>query len=185
MPINASTSKWLTSGNILLLWSYTQPSASAGRAWTDVQPAFLLRRDRGAQAGAGSPEQMTGRCTRATASRRHAPFPPCSSPCTSPALGGHRSALTGSGEQPHLRHANITSHLHRLLAPSSIPYARKWKLLNSGVNVHFDQHKLGRKMSVDTRNIYFPLSVISYLWLSQRCQFAWYFGRALLPSLLI
>lgn len=52
----------------LLLPNYILPSASPGPGQADVQPAFLLRRDRGTQAGAGSLKQMTGRCAGATAS---------------------------------------------------------------------------------------------------------------------
>lgn len=170
-------SKWLISENTGLLWSCTQPSASAGEAWTDVQLAFLLRRDRGARAGAGGPQQMTGRCVSATASRQlhslPAPAPGCHLP-----WGTQVSPQRQWGATPP---TPCKHHLQAARAPSGIQHARKWALLNSGVNVHFDQHKLGRKVSVDTRNIYFPFSIVSYLWLFQSCQFAWYFGRALLP----
>lgn len=111
-------------------------------------------------------------------------IPPCSSPCMSPALGDTGQPSKQWGAAPP------TPCKHHFQPSCSFQHTRnyshiQWDLLNSGVNVHFDQHKLGRKMSVDTRNIYFPFSIISYLWLFQSCQFAWYFGRALLPSLLI
>lgn len=90
--------------------------------------AFLLRRDRGTQAGAGSPEQMTGRCHCFLMARYLPSLVPATVCHLSPALWGHRSALKGNGEQLHRYHANTTSNPHVLLVLCNTQHARKWKL---------------------------------------------------------
>lgn len=66
--LSPSNYKWLVRSfqkTFLLLQSYTGPPASPGRAQADVQLAFLLGRAKARWAGAGSPEQTTGRCVGA------------------------------------------------------------------------------------------------------------------------